>query len=116
MAFVHAVKADEADAWFERAGLGDAPRVSDPSLAHYRAFGLSTLGLAALVSPAVWVRGAACAFQHGFGVQPPDLLRQLPGVFVVHGRSILAEFRHASPADRPPYLRLIERAASVTMR
>lgn len=116
MAFVHGVTAEEADPWFARAGLDDVPRLSDPSLAHYKAFGLETTGLAELVNPKVWARGAACALRHGFGVQPPDLIRQLPGVFVVHGPRILAEFRHLSPADRPDYLNLISRAGGVTIR
>ena len=33
MAFVHGVPVEEADPWFERAGLGDISRVSDPALA-----------------------------------------------------------------------------------
>jgi hypothetical protein len=116
VAFVHGVAPEEADGWFTSAGLGDVPRVSDPTLVHYRAFGLDTTGLAALVRPALWVRGAACAIRHGFGIQPPDLIRQLPGVFVVEGTTILAAFRHTSPSDRPDYLELIRQARGVTIR
>ena len=116
VAFVHAVRAEEADPWFARAGLADVPRVSDPALRHYRAFDLATTGASALLAPALWVRGAVCASRHGFGIQPPNLLRQLSGVFVVCGTGILAEFRHRSPADRPDYLGLISRAGSGTMR
>lgn len=116
MAFVHAVSPEEADPWFISAGLADVARISDPGLAHYRAFQLDTVGWTALARPALWVRGAACAARHGFGIQPPDLVQQLPGVFVVQGASILAEFRHTSPADRPDYLDLIRHARSVTIR
>jgi hypothetical protein len=116
VAFVHAVSVEEADPWFARAGLADVPRVSDPALQHYRAFGLQTTGAAALLAPALWIRGAACSTRHGFGMQPPALLRQLPGVFVVSGTALLAEFRHGSPADRPDYLDLIRRAGGVRIR
>lgn len=116
MAFVHAVSPDEADPWFSAAGLADVARISDPARAHYRAFQLDTTGWAALARPTVWVRGAACAARHGFGMQPPDLIHQLPGVFVVQGTKVLAEFRHTSPADRPDYLDLIRQARSVTIR
>ncbi len=116
MAFVHAAPPDEADPWFERAGLGDVPRVSDSGLAHYRAFGLGRTGIGDLLDPQVWVRGTACALSHGFGPQPAQLLRQLPGVFVVRGRDILAEYRHRSPADRPNYLGLIAASSGITMR
>jgi hypothetical protein len=110
LAFVHAGTADEADTWFARVGLTDVPRVADPTLAHYRAFGLASTRLQTLLHPLVWARGAASALRHGFGGQPTRLVRQLPGVFVVKGPTVLSEFRHASPADRPDYLGLIRAA------
>ena len=116
MAFVHGTTPGEADPWFARAGLSATPRVSDPGLLHYKAFGLTTTGMTELLNPRVWLRGAACAARHGFGAQPGDLIRQLPGVFVVHGQCILSEFRHTSPADRPDYLELISRAGGVRIR
>ena len=91
-------------------------RVSDPGLAHYRAFGLGTTGMGDLLDLKLWVRGTACALSHGFGAQPAQLLRQLPGVFVVRGREILAEYRHRSPADRPSYIGLIAASSGITMR
>jgi len=114
--FVHGVSADEAAPWFDRAGLRDVPRVSDVARAHYLAFGLETTSPAALMRPGLWGRGAACALQHGFSVQPASLLRQLPGVFVVHGPRILAAFRHRSPSDRPDYLALVRHAVVDTIR
>ena len=116
MAFVHGSTPAEADPWFTRAGLAAVPRVSDPGLEHYRAFGLETTGVGELLNPRVWMRGAASAARHGFGPQPGQLIRQLPGVFVVHGSGILTEFRHTSPADRPDYLGLISRAGGVRIR
>jgi hypothetical protein len=116
VAFVHGTTPEEAAPWFAAAGLSDLPAVCDPDLAHYRAFGLPAVGAAALLKPGLWMRGAAVAARHGFGPQPGDLIRQLPGVFVVHGPRVLAEFRHTSPADRPDYLDLIGRAGGVTIR
>ena len=116
MAFVHAATPEEADPWFERAGLGDVLRVSDVGLEHYRAFGLGSTGLADMLNPQVWIRGTACALSHGFGAQPGHMLRQLPGVFVVRGREVLASYRHRSPSDRPDYLGLIAASTGITMR
>ena len=107
VAFVHGGSAAEADRWFTKYGLAEVTRISDPTLAHYRAFGLGRTGVQALVAPTVWMRGAVCAVSHGFGAQPVELMRQLPGIFVVQRDRILAEYRHRSPADRPDYLRLI---------
>jgi hypothetical protein len=111
VAFVHGAPATEAEPWFEKHGLQGVLCISDPELELYRAFGLQRTGAQALVDPRVWARGAVCALSHGFGAQPAALMRQLPGVFIVQGNNILAEYRHRSPADRPDYLALARRAA-----
>lgn len=112
IAFVHGGSPEEAAPWFEKYGLTDVVQISDPDLSHYRAFGLGRTGAQALVDPRVWTRGAVCALSHGFGVQTPQMMRQLPGVFVLRNGAIVTEFRHASPADRPDYLALTRGATS----
>ena len=112
VAFVHGETESEARPWFEKFGLGDVLTISDPGLAHYRAFGLGRTTIGALVDPKVWTRGAVCAVSHGFGVQTPAMLRQLPGVFLVQGDRVIASYRHRSPADRPDYLALVRSADS----
>ena len=107
IAFVHSASSIEAAPWFRKYGLDDVMTISDPELAHYQAFGLGKVSPAALISPAVWARGAVSALSHGFGAQPPAMLRQLPGVFLVQGDRILNEYRHKSNADRPDYLALV---------
>lgn len=108
--FVHGATAEEAKPWFSKYGLDGVTVISDPELSHYRAFGLGRTQPAALIDPKVWVRGAASAMAHGFGSQTIELMRQLPGVFVVQGDEVLAEYRHQSPADRPNYLDLVQSA------
>ena len=110
VAFIHGASATEAAPWFKKYRLDDVTAVSDPQLSHYRAFGLGRTGVQALVDPKVWTRGAVCALAHGFGGQTPEMMRQLPGVFVVQRGRVLAEYRHSSPADRPDYLALIRSA------
>ena len=112
IAFVHGASSIEAAPWFAKYGLDDVMAVSDPELAHYKAFGLGKASPAALISPAVWARGAVCAVSHGFGAQSSEMLRQLPGVFLVQGDRVLAEYRHRTNADRPDYLALVRSAAS----
>ena len=107
IAFVHGASAIEAAPWFTKYRLDDVLTISDPELRHYHAFGLGKASAAALLSPGVWARGAVCALSHGFGVQSPAMLRQLPGVFVVQGDRILNAYRHRSNADRPDYLALV---------
>lgn len=107
IAFVHGASAAEAAPWFHKFGLDDVVKISDPDLAHYRAFGLGRTSVGALVDPAVWARGAVCALSHGFGGQTAAMMRQLPGVFLVHGERLIAAYRHETPADRPNYLALV---------
>jgi hypothetical protein len=111
IAFVHGGSPNEAAPWFARYGLDDVTQISDPGLAHYRAFGLARTGATALVDPRVWTRGAVCALSHGFGVQTIEMMRQLPGVFVLRNGEVVTQFRHSSPADRPDYLVLARSAA-----
>lgn len=110
IAFVHGASPFEAAPWFSKYGLDDVMIVSDPDLAHYKAFGLGRVGTAALVAPKVWARGALCALSHGFGVQTSAMLFQLPGVFLVQHDRILAEYRHRTGADRPDYVALVRGA------
>ena len=113
VAFVHVESADEAEPWFDKYGLADVTHISDPARAHYRAFGLERTKATAIVDPSVWVRGASCALEHGFGVQNYEMMRRQPGVFLVRGNRVLAEYRHATPADRPDYVGLVRSAKSL---
>jgi AhpC/TSA antioxidant enzyme len=108
VAFVHTSPPQDAEPWFHDPALADVVQISDPQLNHYRAFGLGRTAPQALIDPKVWARGAACAVLHGFGMQPAEMLRQLPGVFLVQHDRVLAEFRHSSPSDRPDYLSLLK--------
>ena len=107
IAFVHAASPFEASAWFAKYGLDDVMVVSDPERAHYKAFGLRQVPVTSLVHPKAWARGAVCALSHGFGGQTFEMMKQLPGVFLVQQDRVLAEYRHRSPADRPDYVALV---------
>jgi hypothetical protein len=107
---VHAGSSDEAAPWFRKYGLDDVTQVSDPERAHYRAFGLGRTSVHSLIDPRVWSRGAVCALSYGFGAQTAEMMRQLPGVFVIRDGRVLTEFRHSSPADRPDYVALTRSA------
>ena len=113
VAFVHSEPASDADPWFAKYGLGDVTHISDPTLAHYRAFGLGRTRPTSLVDPMVWARGASCALSHGFGVQTIEMMRRAPGVFLVQGDRILAEYRHRTPADRPDYVAIVRSAQTL---
>ena len=113
LAFVHTESASEAEPWFAKYGLSNVTHISDPTRAHYRAFGLDRTNATSLVDPLVWVRGASCALSHGFGVQTVEMMRRAPGVFLVQGDRILSEFRHRSPADRPDYVAIVRSAQTL---
>lgn len=105
--FVHMGPEDEGTArLFERYGVGDVSRVSDPDKVLYRAFGLERGRLGQLLGPSVIARGLRGLFKgHGVG-KPVGDTRQLPGAFVVSNGEVVREFRHQTAADRPDYAEL----------
>lgn len=107
--FVHGAQPDDAEPWFAKYGMSGVPQISDPGLAHYAAFGLRQSGAEALIDLRAWWRWAPCALSYGFGWQTARMMRQVPGVFLVQGGSVLASYRHHSPADRPDYVRVVRR-------
>jgi hypothetical protein len=103
VAFVHMQRPEEADRWFERFGLADVPRFSDPTRALYRAFRLEEGSLFELGHPRLWSRWVRTALSRGAGRQGSNW-RQLTGVFLLHGDRVLAEIRHSNSAARPDYV------------
>jgi hypothetical protein len=113
VAFVHMSPPDEADAWFERYGLNDVVRISDPEKSLYRQFGLEEGSLYQLAHPRVWLPWFRTAILNGRGVGGPGPnWRQLTGVFVVRSGQILAAIRHDNSAARPNYVDLVQHARS----
>jgi hypothetical protein len=111
VAFVHMQSPGEADAWFERFGLADTPRLSDPRHAIYRAFGLGQGSLIELAHPRVWVRWLRAALSRGAGPQGSSW-RQLTGTFLLVDDEIVGEIRHRNSAARPDYVAFVRSALS----
>ena len=99
----------EAQSFFERYGLADVPRISDPECRLYRAFDLKRGGWRDMLGWTVWKRGFQAGVLDGHGVGPTegDAFR-MPGVFLVHEGKVVRGFRHDGPADRPDYLKLAD--------
>jgi hypothetical protein len=99
---------DEADRWFDRYGVADILRLSDPDKRLYRQFGLEEASLRELAHPRVWWPWfrTAVLTGHGVGSGGPNW-RQLTGVFVIHRERILAAIRHRNSAERPDYVALL---------
>ena len=89
-----------------RHGVSDWPRVADPERKLYAAFGLGKGGVTAVAGPKSIARGIGVFFSGHRVRKPVGDLFQMPGVFVLEGERIVAEFRHRSVADRPDYLAL----------
>lgn len=107
VAFVHQGTEEEAAPLFQKYGMDDVPRVSDPQAKLYEAFGIRRGTMLQYAGPkAIW-RGAWAALirRHGFGRIIGDHAR-MAGVFVVHRGRLLRAFRHRTSADRPDYVGL----------
>ena len=105
---VHMGREETAENILGKYKMEDVPRVWDPKLSLYQAFGLEKGALAQLFGPKVWLRGFKAGFlgKHGTGVADGDVA-QMPGVFLVFHGEILKSYRHQSAADRPNYLALV---------
>ncbi|MBN8644731.1 MAG: AhpC/TSA family protein [Planctomycetes bacterium] len=103
--FVHQAPEDEANrAFFDAAGVGDIPRVSDPERALYRAAGLKRGSLWAIFGPYIWFRSIqAMLTGRRLGRMIGDVF-QMPGVLVIEDGAVVGEYRHRSQADRPDYV------------
>lgn len=110
IAIVHMAPPLAATLLLQKYGLEDLHRFSDPQCELYRAFRLERAAPSQLVGPQIWWRGMQAVVQgHGFGPIAGDAFR-MPGVFVLDRGEIVAEFRHASAADRPDYVNIARTA------
>ncbi len=103
IALVHMSPDADAAQVFERYGLADLPRVSDPACELYRSLGLRRGTLKQLFGPGVALRGAGAALR---GHWPSSLKGdgfRMPGVFLIDEGRILRSHIHATAADRPDY-------------
>jgi peroxiredoxin len=109
IAFVHMRGDAEARDLFSKYGLGDLPRISDPSCVLYRAFGLAKGSFGQVFGIKAWLRGFKTGILQGHGIGGWfDDLFQMPGVFLLFHGEVLNSYLHQSIADRPDYLRILE--------
>lgn len=102
---VHMGHEHAAEQILARYKMDDVPRVWDPGLSVYRAFGLEKGDLRQLMGPRVWLRGFQAGF-HGVGIPDGDV-SQMPGVFLVFHGELIKSYRHQSVADRPDYVAMV---------
>lgn len=108
LVLVHMGTEEHGSKFFEKYGLQDVQRISDPERTLYRAFGLPRGSLSDLFGPRVWIRGfeAGILGRHGVGALVGDGF-QMPGVFLLYFGEVVRSYRHQSAADRPDYLQLV---------
>ncbi len=104
---VHMMTEAEAVPFFARYGAERFSRISDPSQALYRAFGLANGSVWQLLGPKNWWEGAKAFLGEGHGVGiPAGNVQQMPGSFLIHDGRILKAFRNETASDRPDYVTL----------
>lgn len=106
---VHMVEDAVSLPFFEKYGLADLPRFSDPEKKVYHAFGLKRAGWLEMMGVSVWLRGfqAGIVEGHGFGPAQGDV-HQMPGVFLLKNRTVLAGYLHQTAGDRPDYCKIAD--------
>jgi hypothetical protein len=106
IALVHMSTECDASDILTSVGLGDLPRVSDPNLSLYHAFGLRRASLAQCFTPKVLLRTLRAGAKFGFCKALGDGA-QMPGAFFVFHGEVLRSYRHQSLADRADFLALV---------
>ena len=106
---VHLGSNDRSQRFFDKYGLGDVPRISDPRCRLYRQFGLDLGDFQQLFGLRVWIRGFIAGILNGHGIGRLEGNGfQMPGAFVLSCGEFVDGFRHESASDRPDYLGLVE--------
>ena len=105
---VHMAAPEVGFEYLRKYKISHLDHISDPECRLYSAFGLTKANFNQLFGFRSWVRGieAGLIKGHGWGLQLGDGF-QMPGIFVISKRIIIAEFRHTLPSDKPNYERLV---------
>ena len=106
IALVHMSSDAEAAPILARHGLDDLPRVSDPNLSVYHAFGLRQTGMHHFLSPKLALRLLHAVAKYGVR-KALSVSHQMPGAFFIFHGEVLRSYRHQSPADRADLLALV---------
>jgi hypothetical protein len=104
LAFVHMSDEETAKPFFERYGLDDLPRISDPDCVLYRVFGLEKLRAIDFVRPSFLWRTfqSSVLKRRGVGSLGGDQ-SQLPGAFLIHQGKILRSHVYQQPWEHPDF-------------
>jgi peroxiredoxin len=107
---IHMGDNDRDANFFEKYGLGDIPRIADPSCRLYRQFGLDLGSFTELLGPRVWLRGLIAAVLNGHGVgRLQGNGFQMAGAYIYECSRILGGIQHERTSHRPNYAELAER-------
>jgi peroxiredoxin len=106
IALVHLSPEKDAARILSKHGLGDLPRVSDPNLSLYHAFGLKRAAFHQFVAPKVVLRMLRAGVKYGFR-KALGVSSQMPGAFFIFHAEVLRSYRHQSVADRADLLALV---------
>lgn len=104
LVFIHMGDEMEAQTYFEKYGLEDESRISDPHCELYRTFSLERAKFGQVFGLSSWWRGFWVGIVEGKGIGKlvGDGFR-MPGVFVIHKDRILHSQIQKKAASRPDY-------------
>lgn len=106
LALVHMSNELDAGRILSAHGLGDLPRVSDPNLSLYHAFGLRRAPIHHFAGPRVVLRMLRTCAKYGVRKALGDS-SQMPGAFFIFHGAVLRSYRQQSVADRADLLALV---------
>lgn len=106
LVFVHPKEEEKAKVYFEKAGLQEEHRISDPNGIMYNAFGLEK---AAFAPKSIW----SFRIQHIAALLPIPAAAsfmgsstQMPGIFLINQGEIIKSYRRGQATQKPDYVSL----------
>jgi peroxiredoxin len=102
LVLVHLSSEEKAARFIGRYGLGDLPRIANPTQELYQAFDLPRGSWKQVFGWKSWLRGflAGVIGGHGIGWQEGDGW-QMPGIFLLRDGQLVQGYRHRSAGDKP---------------
>jgi peroxiredoxin len=107
--FVHMAEDEVAESFFKEYNFADAEHVSDIPCTFYKEFGLVKGTTSQLFGFKNWARTVDTGIIKGYswGREIGDGF-QMPGVFVLHNRTIHESYIHKYVSERPDYVKMAE--------
>ena len=112
LVFVHPGEEEQAQAFFQKAGLQEEHRISDPNGIMYNAFGLEKAAFPGKTGGRFWIQRLASLLPVPAANTLMGSGAQMPGIFLINEGEIVKSYRRGQATERPDFVSLASCAAA----